>query len=474
MRHGTIIAKECLSDSLKKGHIMIHAKELMKTVKIPSTGAVSRTTTPTFTTTSTMTHTKATNPTKKYSSSFYKKYSFVQDDGKLPGGHPVCGDLSYPICSWYENDTSSTGTVRKVLAETSSTHPISAPPSSLYDSNLTSFSYHHYTDIANTSSSLLNTLDILNKLAYWFIFPIANDEQQIILCSDENLFYKSNLWTSMLFPMVNRLIQRFKAQSESHTTFTTNVDDGTLSAIHKEQDDPSTSQGDPICLSAISSNASISCAYDIMFSSISSIDSDGMRSEIEMNSVAPLPMVTYGEEQMSESCSIPEHGAPPTSESYDSFEQLPSMSSPQRSSYNNIEGLQWSWIAVPKDPVQSESMDVSCTLSAQDDSSQLSTQKQHKLSTKQCVICQEPFQFGQQLQVLPCNHRFHTSCIDKWLPSPPTDGVFNGLCLYCSTSNPVLEDDDSMETIESLNLNGEVPSWAFARLGGFLAKEHFK
>ena len=34
-----------------------------------------------------------------------------------------------------------------------------------------------------------------------------------------------------------------------------------------------------------------------------------------------------------------------------------------------------------------------------------------------CCICQEDFKVGEQLRVLPCGagHRFHVSCIDRWL-----------------------------------------------------------
>jgi hypothetical protein len=467
MRHFTIVAKEehlSTMTSLQKGYIMTnHAQEeLVKNIKLHRGSHSTSTST-------------ASTTAKKHN--IYKQYAFVPKDGKLPGGHPVCGDLSYPICSWNENDTSSTEIFRSALSESSSPYSTSSSPLPIYDStSLTSFSYHH-TYISNTSS-LLDTLDILNKLAYWFLFPIANDEQQLILYNEENIFDKNSLWSSILLPMVNRLVQRFKAHSSdrTRTIMTSSVNDHSVATTKRERDDPS--QADPICLSAISSNASISCAYDVMFSSISTIDSEEMKREMEINTMALLPVITYGEDQVNErEGPIHDHSVPPTSESYDSFERLPSLpSSPQRSSYNNIEGLQWSWIAVPKDPIKSETMDVSRATTTQDDFSQLSTiQDRHAaLPMDQCVICQETFQAGQQLQVLPCNHRFHLSCNDKCSSTASIDGVLNnGLCPYCKI-NPVLDDDDSMETIESLNLNGEVPSWAFARLGGFLAKEDFK
>lgn len=32
-----------------------------------------------------------------------------------------------------------------------------------------------------------------------------------------------------------------------------------------------------------------------------------------------------------------------------------------------------------------------------------------------CSICTDDFEFGQDIRVLPCNHKFHPACVDPWL-----------------------------------------------------------
>lgn len=35
--------------------------------------------------------------------------------------------------------------------------------------------------------------------------------------------------------------------------------------------------------------------------------------------------------------------------------------------------------------------------------------------TNQCMVCLETFEQGEELRILPCIHRFHKVCIDRWL-----------------------------------------------------------
>ena len=42
----------------------------------------------------------------------------------------------------------------------------------------------------------------------------------------------------------------------------------------------------------------------------------------------------------------------------------------------------------------------------------------------ECAICLEPFERGQEVRTLPCMHRFHSLCVDRWL-------FGNHLCPVC-------------------------------------------
>merc|ERR1719198_1456605 len=35
--------------------------------------------------------------------------------------------------------------------------------------------------------------------------------------------------------------------------------------------------------------------------------------------------------------------------------------------------------------------------------------------TETCTVCQESLQEGERVRILPCLHRYHQTCIDRWL-----------------------------------------------------------
>lgn len=44
----------------------------------------------------------------------------------------------------------------------------------------------------------------------------------------------------------------------------------------------------------------------------------------------------------------------------------------------------------------------------------------HQSEQTLCVVCFSDFEARQLLRVLPCNHEFHTKCVDKWLKANRT------------------------------------------------------
>ncbi|KAI9704014.1 MAG: hypothetical protein M1820_005635 [Bogoriella megaspora] len=66
-----------------------------------------------------------------------------------------------------------------------------------------------------------------------------------------------------------------------------------------------------------------------------------------------------------------------------------------------------------------------------------------------CSICTDDFERGQDIRVLPCNHKFHPACIDPWLLN------VSGTCPLCridlrpTTSHSSNPDDDAASHSES-------------------------
>lgn len=54
---------------------------------------------------------------------------------------------------------------------------------------------------------------------------------------------------------------------------------------------------------------------------------------------------------------------------------------------------------------------------------------------EECVICLEEFEVGGSAKEMPCKHRFHGGCIEKWL------GI-HGSCPVCRHKMPVDEEGE--------------------------------
>lgn len=54
----------------------------------------------------------------------------------------------------------------------------------------------------------------------------------------------------------------------------------------------------------------------------------------------------------------------------------------------------------------------------------------------ECAICLSEFEFGGEAKQMPCNHRYHPGCIDKWLQ-------IQGSCPLCRYKMPVEEEEEA-------------------------------
>lgn len=69
-------------------------------------------------------------------------------------------------------------------------------------------------------------------------------------------------------------------------------------------------------------------------------------------------------------------------------------------------------------------------------------------SDKACSICLEEFEVGGEAREMPCKHKFHSGCIEKWLQ-------VKGLCPLCRFVMPLEEEEEeggggreSMEVVD--------------------------
>mmetsp|Transcript_23258 Transcript_23258/g.34453 ORF Transcript_23258/g.34453 Transcript_23258/m.34453 type:complete len:532 (+) Transcript_23258:312-1907(+) len=402
---------------------------------------------------------KATKKTDVWEG-FLKKHKC---SGRLPGGvdeikgskHPNANALmennytSYSICRWFE----------------------ASPSSGLFQLDVSESANKRIPDAYQYCPNF-DTLEMLNKLAYWFLFPIAHDNDASYPCKDLGEMDYLNGFASFFSSLMRKVFQSNFSQSLG-TTF----EEG----IEIEAGQTSEHQ----CMNTqLEQNSNL-------YQSISSIDSEEVRSSstggtqrhLDIESILRLPTMTYEEESS--------HGVVSSINTYDTdggksikvgeeeVHHVPV--GPERSG----KALEWSWITVPKDP--SHSMEFIESLV------EPNLDHHHHFKDENCVICLDKFQCGDRLRILPCHHRFHTSCIDKWLSgSFSHDDCMNALCPTCK-SDPAVQvpdeahfaqgqsigsivsdgslvdmcDDDSMQ---SMNLDGSLPSWSFALLGSKIAE----
>ena len=54
---------------------------------------------------------------------------------------------------------------------------------------------------------------------------------------------------------------------------------------------------------------------------------------------------------------------------------------------------------------------------------------------KQCTICHNEYESGEDLSILNCDHIFHTKCVEEW-------GLYKAECPLCRHKIPVIEKTD--------------------------------
>ncbi|KAG6574079.1 E3 ubiquitin-protein ligase MPSR1, partial [Cucurbita argyrosperma subsp. sororia] len=76
----------------------------------------------------------------------------------------------------------------------------------------------------------------------------------------------------------------------------------------------------------------------------------------------------------------------------------------------------------------------------------------HVSEQTQCVICLDEIEVGGLAKEMPCNHKFHGDCIEKWLE-------LHGSCPVCRYEMPVDEDEGKRVESEGTERMGEREIW---------------
>ncbi|GER44609.1 RING/U-box superfamily protein [Striga asiatica] len=81
-----------------------------------------------------------------------------------------------------------------------------------------------------------------------------------------------------------------------------------------------------------------------------------------------------------------------------------------------------------------------------------------------CAVCLEELKCGDLAKEMPCRHRFHGGCLEKWLR-------INGCCPVCRHELPAGGEDDDVEG-KSRGERGEREIWVRFSFGGLRNREN--
>jgi len=385
---------------------------------------------------------------------------------------------------------------------------------------------------SGTSSPTSATLCMLNKLASWFLFPLAHDELGSAVFgsgNDHSIYGGVSMGVSaFMMPFLSSLLRRVplledgtnRSLMECHTNFEQNAHEHTTSDSEENDDvaeysynnsSPVTKEEDTVLNgnSSVPLEVSVSSLAEAYYAHqvskelveqetecpdrlqenqhqldyvITQMDIARMvrnaSRHLDVESILSLPTVTYQAKNSSamagsDSSPLPQDenvGHDKTNENANEEELLGG----------------WSWMMVSSPQLDNEEADTEQDISNVDPEAKSQNINEEKLDQKQrmerqsqeefCVICLEHFQEGDTLRVLPCGHLFHIGCIDKWLSGIHShEECFTSGCPTCKKRpDYVFQQNDNMSVDDSsCPTDGSVPSWAFAKLGDALASESF-
>lgn len=302
----------------------------------------------------------------------------------------------------------------------------------------------------------LDTLDMLNKLAHWFLFPIANDIDLDTECTynrylgvsgsgastDAGATHSGEIdifqgLTSFLSSIVRKVFQIDFSQSVGTTFPDSSIVQPQSPDKEKEKDAKgavTTSQDDNNHYTSIDTIE----PTHTLFHSISSIDSEEARFStsstsnntqqqqryLDIECILRLPTMIYDEEGSSSDGFVGSIDTYDTdggkSIKMDHEDTIPAdennkVPCQKGSNHHNAISLEWSWITVPRQEDPSQSIHSIASLEETAHDVLPSPFQNQNKEDDQCVICFQKFVRGESLCILPCHHSVHTTCIDKWL-----------------------------------------------------------
>lgn len=337
---------------------------------------------------------------------------------------------------------------------------------------------------SDCSKESQDSVEMLNNVGGWFLSPIAYDDRNLWELRDHKLVDDiKKVMVNFVMPYIASVMKRILFGQGNKLGFNHSLgiceikhwDDVFEGNVHScnstnEVDYHSTEidENSPLFMS-VSSSAKAYHAEQVrqemsetrsLSASLTLSETENIRRHLDIESILKLPIMTY------------------RSDNTGSWSELESSQKESQNSSERDCDLEWSWVNVPKDSIQEiNDNKLMNEVETQQEKGQCyrDNKKREESGNEHCVICLEAFKDGDRLRILPCNHRFHSSCIDKWLSgSFSYEECITSGCPTCKKT-PCVQSGELITDIATSEVNpdGTVPSWAFTSLGGSLAGNIF-